>query len=171
MMTRTRILAAASLAAFLLQGCDAPATAPAHQDVELTASVNAPVHRASGGGTVDTDFGRSDYAWHASIDGAGNVSGQFELHFTSTDANIHGDVTCLVVDGNRAWLGGVVTRTSDPSLVADGQNFVWRAVDNGEGANAAPDQVSSYFLTAANRCALKILYATRVWSNGNVQIR
>ena len=76
-------------------------------------------------------------------------------------------------EGNRAWFGGVVTGTSDPTLVPLGREFVWRAEDNGQGANAPPDRVSSYFsgVWTAGRCAEKPLFPTREWTNGNVQIR
>lgn len=137
----------------------------------LLKSDNAPAHLVSGGGTVDVTLGRSTYAFHASMNGAGAVSGSFELHFTSVDANVHGTITCLVVDGNTAWLGGVTTRSSDESLVPVGREFDWVAQDNGEGANAAADRISGFRVGSAARCLLMQDFLARDWTNGNVLVR
>ena len=157
----------------ILAGCRSPTEPGTNLSPDFAKSPNAPVNSASGGGTVDVPAGRSTYAFHASVNGAGIVSGGFEIHFSSTDANVHGDVTCFVVDGNQAWFGGVVTRSSDETLVAVGSELVWRAIDNGEGTNATADQISAFASGpwTADRCVEKPLFGTRDWTNGNVQIR
>jgi hypothetical protein len=73
----------------------------------------------------------------------GSVSGEFQL-FTDQAGGIriHGPVTCLGVSGNVARIGGVITESSDPSFA--GAPVLWEVVDNGEGANASPDQTSDF---------------------------
>jgi hypothetical protein len=74
----------------------------------------------------------------------GSVTGRFEYHQVvegvSFDFNVN--VTCLnVYDGNRAKVGGVVEVSNDPTVPVG--MFGWFQVfDNGEGANAVPDQSS-----------------------------
>lgn len=61
----------------------------------------------------------------------------------------HGTITCIRVDGNRAYVGGTI----------DDRNFfegfpitgiAVELVDNGEGSGTAPDEVSSLGLFVAN---------------------
>jgi hypothetical protein len=165
-------LATLGACALLAVACDSPA-ASRLTGVNMAAfakSDNAPVHRASGGGTVDVAQGRSTYAFHASVDGAGNAKGVFELHFSSVDANVHGDVTCLSVVGNFARLTGVVTSSSDATLIPVGTIYHWQAVDNGEGANAPPDLITAYYrVVTPNFCEYGDL-PDNTWTNGNVQV-
>ena len=49
-------------------------------------------------------------------------------------------MTCLTVDGNRAWFAGVIERSNTPGLI--NQEFGWGAVDNGRPGSGTPDQVS-----------------------------
>lgn len=67
----------------------------------------------------------------------GTVTGEWQRLNRSLDAKAHGDVTCFTIAGNQAWLGGVVERTT----TVPGGVF-WTVVDNGEGANSPPDQIS-----------------------------
>ncbi len=67
----------------------------------------------------------------------GTVTGEWQRFARAAGAKAHGDVTCFTVAGNQAWLGGVVERTTTiPGEVG------WTVIDNGEGANSAPDQIS-----------------------------
>jgi hypothetical protein len=126
---------------------------------------------ASGGGTVDVTAGRSTYAFHANVDASGVATGQFEIHFSSVPWTIHGEVTCLVVEGNEARFGGVVTRSnaSGPAY-QPGQEIIWFAADGGEGPDASPDQVSSFFNHPAADCTAPT-WNVKDWTNGNVQIQ
>jgi hypothetical protein len=130
-----------------------------------------PVHQLSGGGTVDVpDLGtRSVYAFEASIDASGSVKGQGQVYLSRADTRVHLDITCLVVDGNKAWLGGTVTSTKSDIYPA-GTGFVWRVTDNGEGA-ALPDQVSTFGRVDPDFCSEEPTFPLKDWTNGNVQIR
>jgi hypothetical protein len=76
----------------------------------------------------------------------GTVEGEYELKSRLTGARIHGDVTCLSVVGNLAWIGGRQENASDgfPPGLENG----FRVADNGEGANDPPDQMSLMFVNA-----------------------
>lgn len=125
----------------------------------------------SGGGTVETASGRSTYAFHALVDGSGSTDGQFEIHFSSVPWELHGSVTCAVVVGGQARLGAVIERSdaTNPNW-QEGGEFIWFASDGGEGANAAPDQVSSFFRHDSSDCTAPT-FNVKDWTNGNVQIR
>jgi hypothetical protein len=69
------------------------------------------------------------------------VKGEFEMHDFANNLRIHGNVTCLTVDGRTATLGGVVDQSTDPKLPV-GTAVVWQTVDNGEGINAPVDLIS-----------------------------
>jgi hypothetical protein len=52
------------------------------------------------------------------------------------------DVTCMnVYDGDRTKIGGIVVRSTDPTISV-GEYGWFQVFDNGEGANAPPDQSS-----------------------------
>jgi len=138
-----------------------------------------PVYRVSGGGSVvradPSGTRRSVYAFDASLDATGKVSGQAEVHFTSTLAHLHIDVRCLVVRGNEAWLSGPVTRSDNLDFPL-GAVFLWRVQDNGEGRGAAPDRISSFVWNPeANYSPAVCLWqpealVTDPWTDGTVQI-
>lgn len=73
----------------------------------------------------------------------GDVKGTFELHARQQDPNrrVHGEVICVTLIGNQAWLGGRMTQSDHPAA-PPGTFSLWRVVDNGEGTGAPPDQIS-----------------------------
>ena len=81
----------------------------------------------------------------------GSVSGQYTDRFANGDG-FHAVIDCLVVDGNRAWVSGVITsgRVTDPDTgeVFDlaGLDVFTTAVDNGTSANDPVDQISFSFI-------------------------
>lgn len=163
-------LSLATVAALALVACDDPAPADPVSGVSLSRGGNAPVARASGGGTADIqDLGRSKYAFHATVNGDGEVKGTFDLHFTTIDAEAHGDITCLFVSGNRATMIGRVDRATGPDAAAISPFIIWSVVDNGEGANAEPDRVSSFSPSGGTFCRGFLGTGTE-WTNGNVQV-
>ena len=164
----------ALLSALAFVGCDGSAIVePELQPDFARVAAGAPAHQVSGGGTVDVPDGRSTYAFHAMTTKDGGVRGTVELHFSSAPVTVHGNVTCLSVDGNQAWLGAVITRSDAGEGNFDvGGEIVWRAVDNGQGSNADPDLVSSFSgRFTADFCETQFDSNVRDWSNGNVQIR
>jgi hypothetical protein len=117
-----------------------------------TATGAAPVASANGGiywtiplpNMFGVEVVNQPLAFSARKYADGTVSGEFEYHqIAGGDAfRFHVDVTCMnVYNGNRAKIGGVITVSNDPTLPPG--RFAWFQVfDNGEGADAPPDQSS-----------------------------
>ena len=74
----------------------------------------------------------------------GSVSGHFQLNNHSSGLHISGSVICFKVIGNQAYYGAVIenTNSEDPNFWLVGHYVVWSVVDNGEGNNSGPDQIS-----------------------------
>lgn len=173
-----RIVPIPLLAVVLVACQDHGPTVPA-DGPQFAQVASRPVYRVSGGGAVvrvdASGPRRSVYAFNASLDATGTVSGQAEVHLTSTPAHIHIDVQCLVVRDNEAWLSGPVTRTDNPEVPL-GTVFLWRAQDNGEGRSAEPDGISSFVWRPERNYSPAVCLwqpesmAMAPWTNGNVQI-
>jgi len=120
--------------------------------IAAAAQSSAPVISANGGVhwtiPLPNAFGvevlNQPLAFNARKDADGAASGRFTYHQIvegeSFDFGV--DVTCMnVYDGNRAKIGGVIANSNDPTLPPG--VFAWFQVfDNGEGADAPPDQSS-----------------------------
>ena len=144
-------------------------------------SAGAPVHQVSAGGKWEFEGGIDEtYGFVTQVDRDGVASGQGEFHVQG-QLMIHFEVNCLSVDGNTAWLGGVVTRSNDLVNIPVGLDFTWQLQDNGEGKNAAPD-LQSFVIPTFELTLLGLgtnckdqgdLFALAEfeWHNGNFQIR
>lgn len=90
----------------------------------------------------------------------GTASGQYDLALAPLELlkdfditppllRFHGTVTCMTVIGNSAYIGGVVDRQRNGGLFFGREDFTGVAIeliDNGEGPDAVPDQISSIFV-------------------------
>lgn len=111
---------------------------------------------ASGQGVIDRIHGyQRIITFSATTHPDGSVSGSGQLIKVSSDLNsrqhIKFDIDCLNVNGNTAIMSGTITMViknniQDPAqqLIMAGWLFQFKVVDNGEGANAVPDQIT-YF--------------------------
>ena len=141
----------------------------------------APTLKASGGGTVDWPGGRVTYGFEAEqindsgVDG--NAVGEMVIHHRDVfSPNAPGwlvrhiDITYLGVNGNTAWIGGIITKSNDPAEI--GLEIVGQVQDNGEGRKATgPDKVSPF----GTFMSISDLYSEPDigmidWTNGNVQV-
>ncbi len=139
-------------------------------------STSAPIHQLTGGGKIDLtafDLFPETYAFSASVDGGGNVRGQAEIRLSDPLVSFHAEVTCLAVSGNSAWVGGVVTQTSDPEVTPEGRQFWLRVQDNGDGDPSNPDRISSVRLGAQASVCSQQRPAGMPWVfyKGNLQVR
>ena len=73
--------------------------------------------------------------WHDQFGGRG-VPAEFEGDF------VHITITCLEVDGNDAWVSGLVTAASSDLDFLVGLPAITQVRDNGSSANDPADQVS-----------------------------
>jgi hypothetical protein len=116
------------------------------------------VHRVSAGGPdACVAFGSThpgcdaNYSFTAIEYADGSVSGQYTDKFANGDG-FHAVIDCLVVEGNRAWVSGMITsgKFTDPDTgeVFDLAGlYVFTSVqDNGTSANDPVDKISFSFI-------------------------
>lgn len=79
------------------------------------------------------------FTFAAGLQADGSVVGRYSYRDLEDGVpfDASGPVTCMVVIGSHAWLGGVIDASNDPSYV--GQESWFQVIDNGEGAQAPPD--------------------------------
>lgn len=73
----------------------------------------------------------------------GTVRGHWRYDYwqAGQETTFSGPVTCLSVSGNRAWVGGPITESSDPTQV--GMGAWWQVADNGTGRHPViPDRTT-----------------------------
>jgi hypothetical protein len=140
----------------------------------------APVHWASGAGTVEYAGALNTHAFTAQVDADGNAKGQAEFQLRYIDTTVHVEVNCLAVVGNEAWIGGIITRSSNPAQVGLGLHILFRVQDNGEGFRAQPngagdarppDMTSQLEWGAVPSCDTTPPLGLIEWTHGNVQVR
>ena len=114
-------------------------------------SAAAPRPSASGHGTIllqdpDGNTVRRQFSFNAKQMPDGTVQGHAVLHNPSFDPkyDAHFDITCLLVDGNRASFGGSVTKSSDPVFNDEFDAAFFTVFDNGE-PGAGNDTISEVF--------------------------
>jgi hypothetical protein len=81
--------------------------------------------------------------YHVVVLADGSVHGRWRYDYwqSGQQTTFSGPVTCMSVSGNRAWVGGPVTASSDPTQV--GQGAWWQVADNGTGRHpVVPDQTT-----------------------------
>jgi hypothetical protein len=111
---------------------------------EAPAASQAVVASATGSGhMVRPDGTFRSFSFSARRYGDGTSTGQLELNSRSFDVVVHIKVDCLRVVGNVAHMSGRITRINNPDEGEVGELNRVEVRDNGEGANAPPDQVST----------------------------
>ena len=150
--------------AFLIIGCqDAPPVGPTSEfgnssyvvsttgtnlstDNSGSAAKGRVVQSVTGGGHFRINGKLRNFSFKARKYADGTVNGQWQVHNRAIDAKGHGKVTGLAIRGKQAWIGGFAT-SGKLGHVA------WRVVDNGEGKNSSPDQISLQFVGQSERFA------------------
>lgn len=150
---------------------EAPTTVPVDGPDFGVTSVG---HLVTGSGHVATAAGLREFTFHAVERPDGSVGGSYKVVLPN-GLFIESDVTCVTVDGNTGFIGGVI-RDSNAAIVDIGSTSMFHVVDNGEG-EGAPDIVS---ILAFNRiegadldfCRNQLIeFAEQMVSDGNVQVR
>ncbi len=121
-------------------GCE-----PVAPEVDAPSFARAgPVVGSVSGMALYTDGGaKRTWSFNAVKHADGTVRGEWQglNRSLGTGTQSHGDVICFTVEGNAAWIGGVIEQApANPERV--GFEFGWRVIDNGQGANAPPDQIT-----------------------------
>ena len=163
-----RLGALALVAVFGIACSETPTANDIDTRPQLNRSAGPVVSSASGAWVIN---GVRVIAFTARLHADGTVRGQWERVNQPGRTN-HGDVVCLTIIGNQAWIG-TITRIG----LQAGQEGGFRVIDNGEGANAATDQASLQFVNlgpggAAAYCAAAAATpALFTVGAGNIQIK
>ncbi len=134
---------------------------------------------ASGQGTISLDVippvgeGFRHFSFHARVKNNGSVQGSGVLTYVGGQRNLKFDIDCLEVIGNHAIMSGVITRDNQfPEL--EGRLCWFEVMDNGEGANAAPDQMALFYTgidPAVYTCSNDFNVPLYDIEGGNVQVK
>lgn len=149
---RTTLVGLLAFTGLALSGCrenpvrpPAPASPPAadasHADAGVLAALTGG-GQTRGSGLVIT-FSLTNV--QKAADGTASGQFRFSVVFQGELVEFHGRTTCLTVDpeNDRAWVGGVITQNNSThsfftqDINEPGRDIWFRAVDYGEGANAA----------------------------------
>lgn len=114
----------------------------------------------------------------------GSISGQFEIHLRQFPVRIHGRITCMALQGNAAWLGGVIelidgSFPAPPGSIGPGTPMRIRVVDNGEGSDAPTDLISGLGTFGGRSEGVELDYCATMPNQpmlnpveaGNIQVR
>ena len=69
------------------------------------------------------------------------MTGQWTDQFGQGDGGIHVQVNCLFVQGNEAWVSGIISSGNVGGVDVSGLPVITRVQDNGKSANDPPDAI------------------------------
>jgi hypothetical protein len=148
-MSRIRRMAAAAAVAAMLAGggltaATAAAAAPGHGGRSpVVGQVDGDTYVLLGPSVFGVTVQQDPLSYHAIRLADGTVRGhwRYVLWQAGQVTTYSGPVTCLTVNGNRAWIGGPITASSDPTQL--GLGAWWQVADNGSGRHPViPDQTT-----------------------------
>ncbi|MDQ3516025.1 MAG: hypothetical protein M3403_04540 [Gemmatimonadota bacterium] len=136
---------------------------------------------SSAGGHADFryEFGtevRDTYSFSAKVSPGGDVHGNFEYRtrYSGQIVRVHGRVLCVTVTGNKARVGGIVTKSTFPEAIPPDHELTWSVTDNGEGKHGPPDSASPLLGTndAEGYCKGGLPYPLETEQDrGNIQVK
>jgi hypothetical protein len=137
------------------------------------------VHRVSvGGPDAFGPGGDANFSLSAREYADGSVSGQYTDRFSQAfgGGGFHAVIDCLSVDGNEAWVSGVITRGTFPLgdgevLDITGFPVAARVQDNGTSANDPPDLISLSVIGDPTPCTEQPDYVLSAVPEGQVKVR
>ena len=110
------------------------------------------------------------FAFFARTNTDGTTTGQYQVDNQDVSGSKeNGTITCLAVDGDEAWIGGVITHSSIPGR--EGTPRLFRVVERGHGT--PPDQASVLIVTAEARveCQTRPLLPVQDLEEGKILVR
>jgi hypothetical protein len=129
------------------------------------------VESARGWGRFTVEDGAlRTFAFFARTNTDGTTTGSYQVDNQGVSGSREaGRVTCLAVDGDVAWIGGVITHSSLPGR--EGTPRLFRVVERGHGS--PPDQASLLIVTAeANvTCQTRPLLPVQDLDEGKILVR
>lgn len=147
MQTFYKFLGIILLSIVMYSGCQESTSDPTSVSSNQSPLLKSSGPSASGQGRISgTD---RTFAFNAVTHPDGRVSGQGQLTYThnGNDVKIHFTINCISVSGNEAIVSGTITNSKAfPEYV--GGPCWFKVKDNGEGANAPPDEMTFFIFCA-----------------------
>lgn len=150
-MPRLRWAAAFCAAAVMvIGGVASAAAAPARHGISgtehvdsVTAQVDGSTYVLLGPSVFGVTVQQDPLAYHAIklTDGAVRGWWRYDLWQAGQETTFSGPVTFMSVNGNRAWIGGPITASSDPAQVGMGAWRIWHAGTPPEANGSAAECV------------------------------
>lgn len=114
------------------------------------------------------------FSFQASVDEKGNVTGSWESKSPGQEIRTHGTITCVIfLDNKTAVMTGVITKKDGDGFAKfkEGDPVWFKVRDNGEGANAKPDEFTDYYIAKSIPCRdFPNLKMTPI-IGGNIQVK
>jgi hypothetical protein len=143
-MPKVKWAVAPCAAAIMAIAAVAPAAAaPARHGVAVAARVNGHTYVLLGPSVFGVTVQQDPLAYHAIKLTDGSVRGWWRYDYwqAGQETTFSGRVMCMSVSGNRAWVGGPIAKSCDPSQV--GMGAWWQVADNGTGRHpVVPDRTT-----------------------------
>jgi len=142
-MWRLRWAALCAAAIMVIAGVTPVAAGPAGHGTAVAARVDGRTYVLLGPAVFGVTAQQDPLAYRAIklIDGTVHGRWRYDYWQAGQETTFSGPVTCLSVSGNRAWVGGPITASSDPAQV--GMGAWWQVADNGTGRHPViPDQTT-----------------------------
>ena len=108
------------------------------------------VESVSGLGLYTDGGAKRTWSFTAVKHADGTVRGEWQglNRSLGTGTQAHGAVICFTIEGNEAWIVGVIERDpANPQRI--GMEFGWRVIDNGQGRTGPADQITRTLRVAA----------------------
>ena len=138
--------------------------------VAVPSAMAAPGDFANGGGQVFT----TNVSFSAHEDKNGDAKGHINATAVGSRTSYRADVTCLTVSGNRAVIGGEITREggfSTPPGIPVGWGVLYHVEDNGQPSDG-PDRIAVDFLPQPPQdCAINPARPLFAMERGNILVR
>jgi hypothetical protein len=127
---------------------------------------------ATGNGELTAFCGATrTFSFTAQKDSAGNTTGQAQLVNRCSGLITEIKINCLSVSGNVATMSGTIVSSNFD--IAVGMDTWFRVADNGEGANAPPDQMTLALTSdpgTGPTCSEDVNLALHNILSGNIQV-
>lgn len=140
------------------------ASAPAFAQVIHHVSVGGPDQDAADHTDANFSLVANQYA-------DGTSTGEWTDQFGQGQGGIHVQINCLFVQGNEAWVSGIITHGNVNGVDVTGLPCITRVQDNGKSANDPPDQISFSFIGVATPCTAAPNLPLNPMTNGQVTVR
>jgi hypothetical protein len=132
-----------------------PTAVPLSENPSGALSKNNVIHHVSvGGSDICVAFGLKsgcdgNFSLVANMKADGSVKGQYTDQFGHGNGGFHATVTCLSVNGNEAWVSGVITSGNFQGFDLTGLPVITKVMDNGTSG----DQISFSFIGDPTSCS------------------